>query len=166
MKVVKQMTAGGDIASLTLGPLHEGQHNHTQDFADRTKINKGVKDPLKAEVEKGYTPAERAQKRSGYSSRCQCRRLEGCRWVSFDPAGSLQRWSRIPSSQSRSSQRGSLRRLAGLRWTTPMSICRLLAEELLSVKVSVQRGEEISRAIVFAHRGPVNSICSAGIVQN
>ena len=52
MKMMKQMIVENNIAFLTLNSLHENQHNHIQNFVDRTKINKDVKNLLKTKVEK------------------------------------------------------------------------------------------------------------------
>ena len=42
------------------------EHNHTLDYADRTKLNDGVKDPIGAEVEKGYAHKDIHRNLQGY----------------------------------------------------------------------------------------------------
>lgn len=165
LKVMKQLTAGGDIASLTLSPLHEGEHNHTQDFADRTKINKGVKDPLKAEIFKGYAPAEVHRNAQGTHRDVNAVALK-------DAGGSALTLQGVYNSGFEYLRRNRDPRKQGARdeWQVQMSDCheylQTLGEEVLSEKVFVQRGEEVSRAIVFAHRGQFSPRYPAGSVQN
>lgn len=165
MKVVKQLNSEGDIVSLTVGPLHTGQHNHTQDYADRTKINQGVKKPLKAEVEKGYTPADVHRNAQGTHREVNAVALR-------DAGGSALTLQGVYNAGLEYLRRNRDPRKMGARddWQVQMDDCygylQTLGEEVLSDTISVQRGEEVSRAIVFAHRGEFYLIYPAGIVQN
>ena len=55
---MKQLNVEENVMFLILNALHKSQHNHTQNFVDRTKINKKVKDSLKTKIEKNYTSAD------------------------------------------------------------------------------------------------------------
>ena len=55
---MKQLNVEKNVMFLILNALHKNQHNHIQNFVDRTKINKEVKDSLKAKIEKNYTFAD------------------------------------------------------------------------------------------------------------
>lgn len=58
MKMMKQLNVKNDIVFLILNSLHENQHNHIQNYVDRTKINKNVKKFLQAKIEKNYTSVD------------------------------------------------------------------------------------------------------------
>ena len=152
MKMMKQLNVEGDVMFLTLNALHKGQHNHTQDFADRTKINKGVKDSLKAKVEKDYTSADVHRNAQGTHREVNVVALK----AAGGSALTLQRVYNFDLEYLRQN-RDPRKEGAGDEWQVQMDDCyeylQTLGEELLSEKAFVQRGEKVSRAIVFAHRG-------------
>lgn len=153
MKVVKQLNAIGGVESMTLS-LGRGQHNHDQDFADRTKLNDGVNQSIRAEVEKGYTPAEVHRNAQGTHREVNAAALKAA-------GGSALTLQGVYNAGKDYLRHNKDPRIQGARdeWKQQMTDCYEFlqgqGEGVLSEILTAKRliDEQISHAVAFAHRG-------------
>lgn len=154
MKVIQQLNSTGDVESVSLSLLSGVEHNHTLEYVDATKLNEGVKQPIKEEVSKGYNPA------------IVHRNLQGVKWTAnhaaLEAAGGAALDLKAVHNAGCEFRRANPDfriRDANAHWQDQMGDCyeglQRLGEEYVSQKLTAKRilDNKISHAVVYANRG-------------
>ena len=152
MKMMKQLNAVEEMKFMTLS-LSRSQHNHDQNFADRTKLNEEINQSFKAKIEKNYTSAEVHRNAQGTHRDVNVAALKAAE----DSALTLQS---VYNADKNYLRRNKNPRILSARdeWKQQMTNCyeflQNQGEEMLSEILTAKRliDEQINHVVVFAHR--------------